>query len=1174
MEMGEWVREIDSGKLLLKLGSPNPDTASSFPYTTINNLILSNPNSVNSIQAQVTILDNQIAGTSFTRARLEGRWYNDGTPGGGMTGDIWAEVSLRGEPGCLFARWAVAKSLNPEGTSWTDLGGGDFPIPTTIGTNYTLYIEYNSASHQFIFRVGSTERTFGPTGLPARVGDPNSPYKALSTRVQINNPNSSAYISAAFDDVYKNGFLYDNFSSSTIDPTKWTNYEFAREISNGKLRSKVRSSTAYTSHIINLMDITSPMLIKKLQAKITLLDYQNPQGLYQRASVSGAFYNDGTGSPGTGRVGDICAQVRIGGRGSTPIAEWSVWRYTDPAGSETQVLAGGTFDTSITIGRPYTLSIEWDGNQFIMRFENKVDYYTTTHNMSPYVPFKEISTRIVPETDKKEATLEALFDDVKVEYIRNYDDFSGPFIDKGKWTRGEWVREIDKETNKLLMKQASPNPVVATSFPHTESNWLSFSDPNDVNSIQADVAITQSFITNSALTRARLGGRWYNDGSLGGGMTGDIWAEVFLRGDPRPLKARWAVVKFTNPEGTAWTDLGSGDFDTPITLGNTYTLYISYDVDNNRFTFRIGNEEYTFGPADLPSRVGNPNSPFKAIGTRIQINGGASSAFISAVVDNVYKNGSLYDDFSSSAIDPTRWTTYEFAREISDGKLRTKVRSSSAYTSTVSSSLNFISPNLINSISTKVTPLAYQNEQDVMTVARITGRFYNDGTPGGGYIGDVGALVAIGGWEANPRGRWYVYRYTDYDGDLDLLEILAEGEFTTPIILGNTYTLFLGWNGKRFSFRLNNEAAQYVPTTSINPPNNPWKAIGSEIFFNDSGQEATIEASFDDVIINLELLADLEDVNFGDVSVGASRERTITVTNEGVDKLTLNEISNAGGPFNKVGGTCSDGRKLISGESCTIIVKFSPSVVGTFNSNVNIKYLNNRTGDGKRTVANLSGTGVRVVLVPPSQGTIYTVCSYYNLPKFQWDTSEVFKAIEVQFSLDRNFSTVLKAKGNPLLKELQMKTAVWKKVLLLPGINGGTIYWRVVGTKADKTVVVSSSFHSFSIEAPKAAGSPVIAPTNITGIPTLSWENNCAIKFKVWFGSDESFTKKKALAFNIANPNDNGGVFTKQLTSGQWTSIHKLVGSKPGEKIYWYVESWDVVKRYQKTSVDRITLSP
>ena len=74
---------------------------------------------------------------------------------------------------------------------------------------------------------------------------------------------------------------------------------------------------------------------------------------------------------------------------------------------------------------------------------------------------------------------------------------------------------------------------------------------------------------------------------------------------------------------------------------------------------------------------------------------------------------------------------------------------------------------------------------------------------------------------------------------------------------------------------------------------------------------------------------------------------------------------------------------------------------------------------------------------------------------------------------------------------------------------GGTVYWRVVGTRANRTTA-TSEVCSIIIEAAQPVEGQTISPTSRTSLPTLSWENNCNTKFKVWFGSDEHFSKKKA----------------------------------------------------------------
>ena len=212
-----------------------------------------------------------------------------------------------------------------------------------------------------------------------------------------------------------------------------------------------------------------------------------------------------------------------------------------------------------------------------------------------------------------------------------------------------------------------------------------------------------------------------------------------------------------------------------------------------------------------------------------------------------------------------------------------------------------------------------------------------------------------------------------------------------------------------------------------------------------------------------------------------------------------------------------------------------------------------------------------IQLLNPSNSREFTSCDYYNSPIFQWASNQSFKSMEVQFSKD-NFSTVsVKAKVKASVSQLQVNPSIWKKILLLPGNSGGNIYWKVVGTKADKSKENSNTLF-FTVKGPEPAGNITISPTSVTSMPTLSWQSSCNTKFKAWFGSDNNFTGKKALTFTVKNPNDNGGVFTKTLTSNQWNSIKKMAGNLANSTIYWHVESWDAMKRYSKTEVKDFTL--
>ena len=216
-------------------------------------------------------------------------------------------------------------------------------------------------------------------------------------------------------------------------------------------------------------------------------------------------------------------------------------------------------------------------------------------------------------------------------------------------------------------------------------------------------------------------------------------------------------------------------------------------------------------------------------------------------------------------------------------------------------------------------------------------------------------------------------------------------------------------------------------------------------------------------------------------------------------------------------------------------------------------------------------TGPSITLIAPSDGQTFTACSYYDLPTFEWNASGTFKTIELQFSTQNDFAdSLVKVKGSVTSSSLTMKSSTWKKILLLPGTSGGTVFWKVVGTLTDKAKTkVESSVSSLLIGEPQAVGNPQLSHYNRTATPppTISWLNNCNIKFKAWFGSDSNFTKKKSFSFTDSAPTDNGGVFSKELSSSQWSSIRKLVGDASGATIHWYVESWDALKRKSTTSV-------
>ena len=111
--------------------------------------------------------------------------------------------------------------------------------------------------------------------------------------------------------------------------------------------------------------------------------------------------------------------------------------------------------------------------------------------------------------------------------------------------------------------------------------------------------------------------------------------------------------------------------------------------------------------------------------------------------------------------------------------------------------VSFVNPSSINAFQATVKPVTYENLGlgTAYPQAGIAGHYYHDGTPGVGLTGDVGGQVNIIRSGTSLAAWWFVWRFNDETG-ADIT-ILASAGFTTPISLGNTYTLFLGWDGSQ-----------------------------------------------------------------------------------------------------------------------------------------------------------------------------------------------------------------------------------------------------------------------------------------------------------------------------------------------------------------------------------------
>jgi hypothetical protein len=415
----EYVREIEDGKLVSKINA--------YGKQVNNALSFKNPNSINYIEADVVINEakaeydpNDSSIYSYAYACLTGYFYNDGTASGpgSLKGEVQVTIWMLQYRGQLFAEWRVSKAMDDGGTNWSAIGGAKFSNSIDLNTTYKLSILFEPSLKRFTFRVGTTTLTWTS---PDTIHPSNNPWKAIGTLVGFSSSagSFSGKISVTFDNVIAkdesgNVVMSDDFSFPIIDSDKWSDYEFVREVGDGKLWL---DAVSVNQSIRNSLYLKNPDRVKDFQAKVTLFGFENFDGASTRARLGGHFYND-TGNPGSGYMGDVWAEVTLGGKDETPSAGWSVVRFDDQEGNASTILDTGTFPIFIDTDETYNLFLRWDGSKFTFKCDESVGSYTPTAvKYPPNYNYKELAIRISapsPAVPSYSAYISAAFDDVLV----------------------------------------------------------------------------------------------------------------------------------------------------------------------------------------------------------------------------------------------------------------------------------------------------------------------------------------------------------------------------------------------------------------------------------------------------------------------------------------------------------------------------------------------------------------------------------------------------------------------------------------------------------------------------------------------------------------------------------------------------------------------------------------
>ena len=152
-----------------------------------------------------------------------------------------------------------------------------------------------------------------------------------------------------------------------------------------------------------------------------------------------------------------------------------------------------------------------------------------------------------------------------------YDDFSGTYIDSQKWEHREFVREV--VGGKLVSKigNASGNGYFRNRTP--------FQNPESITDIECEITVVKTNLETGSQPSSfvRIDGFFYNT-QFSGGVTGDIWAGVFIgdRGNGG-LEAFWSVDEALDDDLTNWENKGSGTLIGPGSLNyiTSYTTKIN-----------------------------------------------------------------------------------------------------------------------------------------------------------------------------------------------------------------------------------------------------------------------------------------------------------------------------------------------------------------------------------------------------------------------------------------------------------------------------------------------------------------------------------------------------------------------------------------------------------------------
>ena len=261
----------------------------------------------------------------------------------------------------------------------------------------------------------------------------------------------------------------------------------------------------------------------------------------------------------------------------------------------------------------------------------------------------------------------------------------------------------------------------------------------------------------------------------------------------------------------------------------------------------------------------------------------------------------------------------------------------------------------------------------------------------GGNSGEYGYGIAVdSAGNAYVTGNTYSTNFPTTDGAYDVVLGGSSDAFVTKLNPAGSdlaYSTYLGgsdWDSGR-GIAVDGTGNAYVTgeTRSTDFPTTGGAVYGSPNGYSDAFVTKLypgVAATAPDITVTP------LSVTFGDVLVGTTADRVVTVKNDGDANLTIGPVTNPAAPFSIVEDNVSN-QTLAPGGEATLTVRFSPAAAGSFNGSFNIP---SNDPDENPVTVNLSGHGIGSlygktigsgqIAVPGSPGFAQFVFNVFSRP--------------------------------------------------------------------------------------------------------------------------------------------------------------------------------------------------